>query len=207
MSRAKKTPKADQAPVDPAPISAPPTEEAEESVLGQPTQIPSVDEQQAGHIRDTVPSLFMYASMIQPFRHISEDAYKIFRKKLLADCNASDPIETMLVEQLALAHMNMGLLHCKAANARQVEAVSVYSAAAARLMAEFRRSALGLAAYRAATRHPASSQVESTALVAGDLADLEDLPEKMLVSTEMDSTRSDDDEEQSVLPMPRAAAR
>jgi hypothetical protein len=193
---------------DPGSVSSSaPVEEGQEPavVRSQPMEILSPDEQLAGHLRDTVPSLFMFASMIQPFKQISEGAYKLFRERLLADCNASDPIEVMLVEQLALAHFNMGLLHCKAANARQVEAVGVYSGAAARLMAEFRRSALGLQAFRAASRQLAAESPRPAALPLGDLADFEDLPEKIIISTEMESTRSDDDEEPIILPMLRAA--
>jgi hypothetical protein len=173
----------------------------------QATAMPSIPEQQAGHLKETVPALFMYASVVPVFGQIDERAYKIFRDRLLADCGSpKDPIETMVIEQLALAHLNFGLLQCRAANARQVEAVGVYSGAAARLMAEFRRSALGLQAYRSASRQLASAGAEPAAFLPGDPADLEDLPEKIIASTEKEPTRSDeDDEERSVLPMPRAA--
>ena len=58
----------------------------------------------------------------------------------------------MIVEQLSLAHFSLGLLSCKAANAVKVEAVGVYSGAAARLMGEFRADALALQAYRRGLR-------------------------------------------------------
>ena len=98
---------------------------------GQPpqeqTEVIAADEHHAGHLRQTVPSIFMFASLSQAFKIIDQRAYKIYRDDLLADCgNPTDPIEIMIIEQLALAHFGVGLLSCKAANAGKVEAVGVY---------------------------------------------------------------------------------
>ena len=104
----------------------------------------AADEHHAGHLRETVPSIFMFASLSQAFKVIDQRAYKIYRDDLLADCgNPTDPIEIMIIEQLALAHFGLGLLSCKAANAGKVEAVGVYAGAAARLMGEFRQDRPG----------------------------------------------------------------
>ncbi len=119
-------------------------------------------------LRETIPSRFMYASLIRAFSVIDEHAYKAFRDQLIADCGSpTDPIQVMMVEQLALAHLNMGFLQCRAANAPTLKAAEVYGSAAARLMAEFRRSALGLQAYRAASRQLASDPSNDMVVAAG----------------------------------------
>lgn len=131
------------------------------------TEVAGSPEQWATVLRETIPSRFMYASMIKPFGVIDEHAYKAFRDRLIADCGSpSDPIEVMVIEQLALAHLNMGFLQCRAANAPTLEAVGVYGSAAARLMAEFRRSALALQAYRAASRQLASDPTQDVVIPA-----------------------------------------
>jgi hypothetical protein len=132
-------------------------EEAREPRAGQSpperTEVVGHAEHYAGHLRETTSSLFHYAAMAPAFKVIDSKAFKLYRDRLLADCgHPRDPIEIMIIEQLSLAHFSMGLLSCKAANNRQPEAVGVYSGAAARLMGEFRRSALALQAYRAAAR-------------------------------------------------------
>ena len=131
----------------------------------------AADEHYAGHLRETASSMFHYAAMMPAFKGIDAQAYKIYRDRLLADCgNPTDPIEIMIIEQLSLAHFNLGLLSCKAANAGKVEAVGVYSGAAARLMGEFRRSALALQAYRAASRQLAHDPTKDL-VIPGDEAD------------------------------------
>lgn len=54
----------------------------------------------------------------------------------------------MLVEQIALAHHNIGRLHVQAARAETIQQANAYNSAAARLLAEFRRSVLALKSYR-----------------------------------------------------------
>ncbi len=55
-----------------------------------------------------------------------------------------DPIERMLLEQLALAHFRIGQLHVRASEAQGLEAVRVYNSVAARMLGEFRRTVLAL---------------------------------------------------------------
>ena len=50
----------------------------------------------------------------------------------------------MLLEQLALAHFRIGQLHVSAGSAQGLEAVKVYNSVAARMLGEFRRTALAL---------------------------------------------------------------
>ena len=76
-------------------------------------------------------------------------AYKKYRDQLVADCGGpSDPVEVMLIEQLALAHLNAGRLHFRAANAESLEGARVYGGLAVLLQGELRRTALALKAYR-----------------------------------------------------------
>ena len=135
----------------------PPVERTPEPGAGQPppepTEILAPSEHYAAQLRECVARLFMFASMTKAFKHFDAAAFKLFRDRLLADCGSpADPIEIMMIEQLALAHFNAGLLHRRAANSSSFECAGVHSNAAARLMAEHRRSALALQAYRAASR-------------------------------------------------------
>ena len=62
--------------------------------------------------------------------------------------NPSDPVERMLIEQLALAHFRLGKLQVQATEATSPQHIRVLNAAAARLLGEFRRLALAIRAYR-----------------------------------------------------------
>jgi len=79
-------------------------------------------------------------------------AYKVFLDQLIEESGAADPIERLILQQLALAHFRIGQLHVSAGQAKSVEGVKVLNAAAARMLGEFRRTALALRAYR--TRVP-----------------------------------------------------
>ena len=104
----------------------------------------------ASHLAGTSSSAFMYFCMAGVFRQADSLAYKLFRDRLLVECGSpTDPIEIMLIEQLALAHLNTGRLHFKSATADGLEAARTYGALAIALAGEFRRGALALKAYRA----------------------------------------------------------
>lgn len=107
----------------------------------------------ARNLAETSGAMFLYASMAGVFREAEALAYKKYRDRLLVDCGGpSDPIEIMLIEQLALAHLNSGRLHFRAANAEGLEGARVYGGLAVLLQGELRRTALALAAYRSAAR-------------------------------------------------------
>jgi hypothetical protein len=75
--------------------------------------------------------------------------WKLYRDRLLEEAGSpTDPIERMMVEQLAMAHFRIGQLHTRVAEARTVDEAKAYSAAATRLTGEFRRLALALKSYR-----------------------------------------------------------
>jgi hypothetical protein len=162
----------------------------------------------ATQLREMAPALFMYSTLGYTLRDVDTMAYKLYRDRLLQDCGApKDPIEVMLIEQLALAHLNSGLLHGKASGSSSVECASVYMSAAARLMAEFRRSALALQAYRAASRQLAAVNLEPAVIVSGELVGPEDDAEKNHKHAEMGSRPKDNDEEPPIIRIPRAATR
>ena len=80
---------------------------------------------------------------------VPPSAYKTYRDQLLRDSGQpNDAIEVMLIEQLMWAHHRIGDLHVQASTASSPETTVIYSTAAAKLMAEFRRTSLALREYR-----------------------------------------------------------
>jgi hypothetical protein len=80
---------------------------------------------------------------------VGPTGYKVYLERLLREAGSpEDPIEAMLLQQLALAHFRIGQLHASAGHAPGAEAAKIYNAGAARLLGEFRRTALALRAYR-----------------------------------------------------------
>jgi len=116
----------------------------------EPT-VEAIIAQQAANIKDVTGAAQMYiavTSSIAP--HITTEAFKQYRKTLLEQAGSpTDPIEIMLIEQIALAHFHIGRLHLKSCSTAQAPLAIAYSDAATRLTAEFRRSALALEDYRA----------------------------------------------------------
>jgi hypothetical protein len=75
--------------------------------------------------------------------------YHLYLNKVRADAgNPTDPVENMLLEQLVMAHMRSAQLQSQAGMAESLEAIRLYNSAAARLLGEFRQTALAFAAYR-----------------------------------------------------------
>jgi hypothetical protein len=105
-------------------------------------------EHYAGHLKDSAAALFLFAGMKNLLKDVDLESYRRFRDRLLHDYGSpTDPITIMLVEQIVMAHMNIGLLYYKASTAGSVECSSSYLAAAARLLGELRRTALALPLY------------------------------------------------------------
>ncbi len=110
-------------------------------------------EQVAEQLRDSAPSILLYGSLRSVFPHTDAATFVMYRDRLIADAgNPGDPIEVMLIETLALAHLNAGRLVCRSveAEAVDVEVSRKYGAMATAMVGELRRTALALAAYRAA---------------------------------------------------------
>ena len=64
-----------------------------------------------------------------------------------------------MIEQIALAHMNVGRLQFRSATAGTADAAKIYGGMATQLMGEFRRTALALQAFRLAASHVVSRVV------------------------------------------------
>ncbi len=80
---------------------------------------------------------------------IQVTAYRQFLDGLLEEAGSpTDPVEIMLLEQLAVCHMCAPYLLSRAGLATELKTISVYNAAATRVMAEFRKIALRLKEYR-----------------------------------------------------------
>lgn len=110
-------------------------------------------EHYANHIANTVGSAFMYMTTSGVFREVDCQAFKRYRDNLIAGCGSpSDPIEVMLIEQMALANLNIGRLHFRSATADGLEGARVYGALAIGLTGELRRTAIALQAYREKSR-------------------------------------------------------
>jgi hypothetical protein len=108
----------------------------------------------ATHLRETVGSLFCYATMSGMFPQPDTHAFQEYRNRLLEDCgNPTDPVEVMMIEQITLAHLNIGRLQFKSATSESPETARVYGGMATHLLAEFRRCCLALQAFRLSSRH------------------------------------------------------
>jgi hypothetical protein len=109
-------------------------------------------EEKAEHLRQFADCFFLQGSMRSPDGPIFDvHTFKVYMDELLKRSGASgDPIEQMLVQQLAHAHFAIGRLHVRSSGSRGPSEAVAYVAAAARLMAEFRRTSLALQAYREA---------------------------------------------------------
>jgi hypothetical protein len=116
---------------------------------------------QALHLRETATAMYLYGSSAGTFPKVETAAFSRYVQKLREDAgDPADPVEQMLVEQLALAHHAVGRLHLKAATAETLNEAAIFLGAAARLTAEFRKTALALKSYRepAAAPHVAVIQ-------------------------------------------------
>jgi hypothetical protein len=89
------------------------------------------------------------ASAVGLDQQISASGFRRYLDNILRDAGSpSDPAEVMLIEQLAVCHLRSVILQSQAGQAEGLEAVEVYNAAAARFVAETRKTALALKEYR-----------------------------------------------------------
>ena len=104
--------------------------------------------QQAEHLRNNlIPA--MMTQIVGNEETFDASGFRTFFDRLMDDAgNPDDPVERMLIQQLAMAHFRIGELHSKATEAKSVELVKAYNSAASRLLGEFRRVALAISTYR-----------------------------------------------------------
>jgi hypothetical protein len=100
----------------------------------------------------------------------------------------------------------MGLLHCKASNATSVECITAYSGAASRLMGEFRRSALALQAYRAASQQLGRAPRSDLVIPVDRAAETAGESGKTRITSEVDITPEEDNEKTGIFPLRRSAS-
>jgi hypothetical protein len=88
-------------------------------------------------------------SLILDTRTVGAAGAKVFLNSFLRDAGSpTDPIEIILLEQLALAHFRLGQLHVRADAASDPDRLKILNAAAVRLLGELRRLALAIRQYR-----------------------------------------------------------
>jgi hypothetical protein len=105
--------------------------------------------------------------------------------------STTDPIEVMIIQQLALVHHRLAQLHQEASHAKTMEGIKVLNAAASRLTGEFRRTVLSLRAYRAPVASKSVSFIKMQAV-----AEHQDV---RFVDGSGQGTTSDDSKERIVL--------
>ena len=89
------------------------------------------------------------ASALQMNECVGASGYRLYLEQLRREAgDPSDPIEIMLLEQLAICHLRAAQLQGRAGEAVSMEAIELYNIAAARLSSEFRKTALALQTYR-----------------------------------------------------------
>jgi hypothetical protein len=100
---------------------------------------------------------------------VAPPAFKLYRDQLLRDSGQpTDAIEVMLIEQLMWAHHRIGDLHVQASTASSPETSEIYSTAAAKLMAEFRKTSLALREYRSPVVAKQITVVKQQNVAGGD---------------------------------------
>lgn len=84
----------------------------------------------------------MHSALSVPSVGLTE-AYQEFLAQLLEDAgHPTDPIERMMLEQLAFVHFRIAHLHVLATESGSVESQRLLTGCAARLQGEFRKTAL-----------------------------------------------------------------
>src|SRR5215510_13156976 len=109
--------------------------------------------EKAQRLRDLGPAAYLYGSSAPLLGEaIDVETWKLYLDGFLKELGSpADPVARLMIQQLVLAHFALGRLHVRASTRILPQEVAVYTAAIGRLMAEFRRTALALKAYREAT--------------------------------------------------------
>ena len=107
-------------------------------------------EQKAENLKQKGMPGYLYGALAGLLGHdFDVETFGLYLDGFLREAGSpADPVERMLLEQLALAHHVIGRLHVRAGCREGLEELKAYHAAAARLLAEFRRTALALKTYR-----------------------------------------------------------
>ncbi len=105
----------------------------------------------ATNLRDMVgPTHLFVAIACSLSDSITPAAFRVYRDRLLLEAgNPTDPIEIMLIEQIAMAHFHIGRLHLRSCSTEHHKLATAYADAATRLLGELRRCTLALEDFRA----------------------------------------------------------
>ncbi len=137
-----------------------------------PPVSPAQIELDAKRLTENTGSCYLYGSLAPLFgTQFDQQTYRSYLNHLLKDAgNPADPLEKMMIEQMALSHHAIGRLHVKAASSQSEQEATIYNSAAARMMNEYRRSAMALKNYRAPTPqgHVTLMRVQQQNVSVGD---------------------------------------
>jgi hypothetical protein len=117
-------------------------------------------QEQAMMVQDRlIPAIMQMA--IAPRGTVDSDTVRGYRDEMLREMgNPSDPLERMMIEQAAVAHVMVLQFHSFTALAKSSIAAGVYANAAAKLMAELRKMILGVREYRSPMARPQVTKSE-----------------------------------------------
>jgi len=137
---------------------------------------------EADQLAKVAPGTFLYGILEGYFNSaLDKFSYVAFMQNLVKQMEPANPLEAMLVEQIALSHHALGRAHVRAANANNPEAAKVFYAAAGKLQAEFRHSLLALKTYRATSRpspRPLADQVQNAPVSGLTKPEAEAVPQR-----------------------------
>jgi hypothetical protein len=124
--------------------------EEKERVAQPPPPPPVPPEQQAAILRDGAGGAYLYGATAAVLgRGVSLPGCQLYLRDFVRQARDSGaPVEAILLEELATTHHLVGQLQVRAGAAGAPQEAQAYLAAAARLMAEVRRTALALQAFR-----------------------------------------------------------
>ena len=124
----------------------------------------------ATNLREKSAAMYMQGSAAPLLaKHTDADICQTYLERLREDAGVrGDPVEQILVEQLALAHHNLGRLYVKAAESQSIEQAECFNNAAARLLGELRRLVLALREYRSPIIARQVTLVNQQNVAAGD---------------------------------------
>jgi hypothetical protein len=104
-------------------------------------------------LRDHSMPGYLYACTSLINKGMTHGGFKGYLDNLLEESGSPhDPIERMMIEQLALAHHNIGRLQVKSSAVDSHQESVAYASAATRLTAEYRRLSAAIQDYRAKAR-------------------------------------------------------
>lgn len=109
-------------------------------------------------IRDGFVAAHMATALAMGGQYDPAD-FQAYLESMKADLgDTADPIQAILIEQLAFAHLRLARLHVDATSAKSMEAHKILNAACSRLMGEIRRTALTLDVLRG--KAPSTSRLK-----------------------------------------------